>query len=183
MSATGIDLTKRNAAIDILRVFTMLMMIFVNDFWTAKGVPHWMGHAAATEDMLGFSDIIFPAFLFVVGMSVPYAIEGRFSKGFTGLSTAAHILVRSLALIIMGVFTVNTEAGVHPGTGFLTPVYKILMVIAFFMVWNVYPATTTKSTGHLYSALKIIGLLIIFTSSLFFATQKAAFSARDGGEF
>mgnify|MGYP001953038981 CR=1 FL=1 len=48
----------RIASIDILRALTMLLMIWVNDFWTLKEVPKRLQHANATEDYLGFSDVI-----------------------------------------------------------------------------------------------------------------------------
>ncbi|HIF84504.1 MAG TPA: DUF1624 domain-containing protein, partial [Flavobacteriaceae bacterium] len=59
----------RFASIDILRAITMVLMIWVNDFWTLTNVPKWLKHANAVEDYLGFSDIIFPLFLFIVGLS------------------------------------------------------------------------------------------------------------------
>ena len=152
--------TQRNTTIDILRAFTMVMMIFVNDFWTVRGVPHWMEHAATHEDFLGLSDVVFPLFLFVVGMSVPYAIERRLRNGYTGLSTIAHILTRTLALVIMGVFIVNTEQGLSPEAGMSMPLFRTLMVTAFFMIWNIYP----KSEGrirYLHLALQLLGVLIL----------------------
>ena len=54
---------KRVASIDIIRALTMLTMLFVNDFAGMSGLPHWLHHAAMDEDMLGFSDLVFPAFL------------------------------------------------------------------------------------------------------------------------
>ena len=53
----------RLASIDILRAITMVLMIWVNDFWTLTNVPKWLKHANSVEDYLGFSDIIFPLFL------------------------------------------------------------------------------------------------------------------------
>ena len=50
----------RFVSIDILRAITMVLMIWVNDFWTLTNVPKWLKHANAVEDYLGFSDIIFP---------------------------------------------------------------------------------------------------------------------------
>ena len=72
--------SRRNGAIDMLRGLTMFLMIFVNDFWTVGGVPHWLEHTATNEDGMGLADIVFPLFLFVVGLSIPYAIERRFQK-------------------------------------------------------------------------------------------------------
>ena len=72
---------NRIASIDVMRALTMLLMLFVNDIPGLDGVPHWMFHAAYDEDMLGFSDVIFPAFLFCVGMSIPLAVNHRLQRG------------------------------------------------------------------------------------------------------
>ena len=45
----------RYSSIDILRATTMLLMIWVNDFWTLTNIPKWLKHANASEDYLGFS--------------------------------------------------------------------------------------------------------------------------------
>ena len=87
----------------------MLLMIFVNDFWTLKNIPDWLKHAPADFDGMGFSDIIFPLFLFIVGLSIPYAIEARINKGENSQNIFLHILKRSISLIIMGVLMVNYE--------------------------------------------------------------------------
>ena len=71
---------QRVAAVDVFRALTMFLMLFVNDIPGLKNVPHWLMHAAADEDMLGFSDTIFPAFLFCMGMSVSFAIQNRYKK-------------------------------------------------------------------------------------------------------
>lgn len=58
----------RLTSIDILRALTMFFMIWVNDFWTIKDVPKWLEHSKANEGYLGFSDVIFPLFLFILFM-------------------------------------------------------------------------------------------------------------------
>ena len=167
MDMNKLDFSQRNVAIDILRALTMLLMIFVNDFWTVTEVPHWMQHSKSNVDFLGLSDVVFPCFLFVVGMSIPYAIERRFSKGFSELSTVMHILTRSVALMIMGVFTVTTESSISREVGISMHVFTILMVAAFFMIWNVYPKTE-KPVRHLYTVLKIIGVIILIYLAIIF---------------
>ena len=101
--------SRRNLAIDMLRALTMFTMIFVNDFWKVHDVPHWLEHATFGEDFMGLADIVFPGFLFAVGMSIPYAIEGRYSKGYSAESTLGHILSRTFALLVMGAFITNSE--------------------------------------------------------------------------
>ena len=95
----------RIASIDILRALTMVFMIWVNDFWTLTEVPKWLQHANATEDYLGFSDIIFPLFLFIVGLSVPLAMKQRRIKGDSRQSIIKHIIIRSVSLLFIGFFS------------------------------------------------------------------------------
>ena len=161
MRTTTIDFNQRNTAIDILRALTMLLMIFVNDFWNVSGVPEWMLHAKRDQDMLGLSDTVFPCFLFVVGMSIPFALERRFSKGYSGVSTVGHILTRSLALMLMGVLLVNTEAGLSTEVGIPVIVYRILIVIGIFLIWNIYPHTEKRWRKRIYTLLKIAGMLLL----------------------
>ena len=179
MQATTTDFTQRNVAIDILRALTMLLMIFVNDFGSVSGVPGWMQHAKSSQDMLGLSDTVFPCFLFVVGMSIPFAIERRFSKGLSGVSTVGHILTRSLVLLIMGVFIVNTEAGISPETGLSRDVYRILMVTGFLLIWNVYPHSEKPRTRRIYTVLQIVGILLLLYLTIIFRDSKGGvFQAR-----
>ncbi len=91
----------------------MVLMIFVNDLWTLTKVPKWLGHAAAREDYLGLADIVFPLFLFVVGLSLPFAVENRRAKGDSDWMILRHISLRSGSLLIMGLYMMNLEM-IHP---------------------------------------------------------------------
>ena len=149
---------SRNHAIDLLRAMIMVLMVFVNDLWRIASYPRWLGHAAVGEDFLGLSDIVFPCFLFVVGMSIPYALEGRYAKGKCTRSTLRHILTRSLALMVMGVFLVNTESGISPDAFMPNTVYKLFLLVAFFLIWNY------KS----FKVLQIAGVVLLLFLALIF---------------
>ena len=47
---TTLTQPQRLASVDILRALTMLLMIFVNDLWTLKGIPDWLEHVSAKAD-------------------------------------------------------------------------------------------------------------------------------------
>lgn len=159
--------STRNSAIDILRALTMTLMVFVNDLWNVA-YPKWMGHAGMTEDYFGLSDVVFPCFLFVVGMSIPYALENSFAKGKSGQQVAGHILSRTLALLVMGVFLVNLEGGISPEVGISAPVYKLLLVASFILIWNTYPRTDNKNKQYIYKGLKWLGIaLLVFLGIIF----------------
>ena len=160
-------MNKRNLAIDLFRGLTMALMVFVNDFWAILDVPHWMEHFKTMEDGMGLSDIVYPMFLFAMGMSVPYPIERRYAKGYTGEETIRHIFSRTVALLLMGAFIVNSEAGVAWNKG----IYWLLMVAGFFLVWNQYPKDFRPAKG-----LRIAGTVLLTGLAL-------AYRSPDGGLF
>lgn len=131
--------SARIASIDIFRALTMVLMIFVNDLWSLKDIPEWLGHMPAKHDGMGLADLVFPMFLFIVGLSIPHAIKAREKKGESNTLIASHILLRTLALVVMGIFIVNFENI----NGKLMPVsrqvWEILMIVGFFLIWNIYP--------------------------------------------
>ena len=139
----------------------MFTMIFVNDFWKVHDVPHWLEHAVYGEDFMGLADIVFPCFLFAVGMSIPYAIERRYAKGFSAESTLGHILSRTFALLVMGAFITNSEFRLSPEAPYPIGVYWFLMAIGFIGVWNQYPKPASGTQKNLFRAFKIIGVLVL----------------------
>jgi len=159
---------NRIISIDVFRALTMVLMIWVNDFWTLKSIPKWLKHAATGEDYLGFSDVIFPWFLFVMGMSIPFAFEDRIKKGETIIVMLTHIVLRSIALIVMGLFHMNMEMYNHETSFFTKPIYVIISTSAFFMIWNMYPQTDQKKQ-NLFKALRITGVLILIGMFLSFS--------------
>ncbi|MDR0961702.1 MAG: DUF5009 domain-containing protein [Mediterranea sp.] len=163
--------SKRNAAIDLLRALTMFTMIFVNDFWKIHDVPHWLEHARWDEDFMGLADVVFPCFLFAVGMSIPYAIERRYAKGLSGESTIKHILSRSFALIVMGAFISNSEARLSAEVPYSIGIYWIVMVVGFICIWNQYPRTDSLRTRRIYIALKVIGTVLLLYLALTFRSE------------
>jgi len=173
---TKIDFTHRNIGIDLFRALTMFVMIFVNDFWKIHEVPHWLEHASRGEDFLGLADVVFPLFLFAVGLSIPFAIERRYTKGESGESIIGHILSRTLALLVMGAFITNSEARLSPDVSYRIGVYWLLMVTAFILIWNYYPRSDNPNRKKLYMLLKVAGVIILFYLAV-------TFRSPDGGVF
>ena len=149
---------KRIASIDIFRALTMLMMLFVNDFAGMSGIPHWMHHAKTMEDMMGFSDLVFPAFLFCVGLSIPFAIGTRYQKGATQVSILGHILGRTLALVVMGIFSMNLRS---VEGGLSHPVLTLLAVASYFLIWNNYPRNREGRKPVWTRILQVLGIAIL----------------------
>jgi heparan-alpha-glucosaminide N-acetyltransferase len=54
-----------------------------------------------------FVDLVFPAFLFLVGMSVPFALGGRLEKGEPVWKVLRHVAVRTGFLLLIGILMVH----------------------------------------------------------------------------
>lgn len=125
----------RILAIDAFRGITILVMIFVNTLAGVRGMPAWMAHAAADADAMTFPDVVFPAFLFIVGMAIPFAMARRDSA----LRRWGHVLARAAGLLVLGVFMVNAEDGYNEAAmGMSIHLWSLLFYGCAILVWAVY---------------------------------------------
>jgi predicted acyltransferase len=136
----------------------MLLMIFVNDLELVERVPKWLEHAAEGEDLLGLADTVFPAFLFIVGLSIPFAIRQWESKGMSKSRMLGRILSRSFALLVMGIYAVNYEEYTTGPAPLGKYAWLLIATIAFFLIWLDYPAGWS---GVRKWALRWVGILVL----------------------
>ena len=152
---------QRITSIDILRALTMVLMIFVNDLWSLKNIPGWLEHVEPGVDGIGLADVVFPAFLFIVGLSLPFAIENRRKKGDSEGQLVMHVIARTIALLTMGVFLVNGETINAAAMGIPKYLWYPLSCLSFILIWNVYPKTAKRSLVYGAKAIGIITLVIL----------------------
>ncbi|WP_342644657.1 DUF5009 domain-containing protein [Mucilaginibacter sp. CSA2-8R] len=157
------DTSSRLHSVDVFRAVTMFLMIFVNELSGAKAIPGWIDHAEANADALGFADTIFPAFLFIVGLSIPFAISSKQQKGASPRGVLAYIGYRSFALIVMGFYQVNLET-YNENHWLPKAAWAILATVAFFMIWLNYKSTVAKGErygmiGAGYAILVVLALV------------------------
>ena len=102
--------SKRIVSIDALRGFTMLFIIGGGEFLSSLHEA-WPGFLTKTlaENMehagwegFYFLDLIFPLFLFLVGLLLPIVILGRLEGGANPGDLYGHIIKRTLVLIFLG---------------------------------------------------------------------------------
>ena len=138
----------------------MFLMLWVNDFWTLNSIPKWLKHAVSGEDYLGFSDLIFPWFLFAIGLSIPFAFESRLLKGENNVTIGKHILLRTIALLVMGLFHMNMEMYNHQTSYISKPIFVIISTFAFFMIWNDHSRLKGKN-DFFYKLLPFLGVTVL----------------------
>ena len=156
----------RIASIDIFRGLTMLVMIFVNDLADVRGLPWWTYHAHARQDLMTYVDMVFPFFLFIVGMSMPLAIARRLKQNPSHAALWLHVALRSCGLIVLGLILANADKADPTRMPISGPAWALLGLTGGILVWLV-PSRDPRYR-RLYLALRIIGLLLlIFVYAIF----------------
>ncbi len=125
----------RVLSIDLLRGADVLLMLFVNEVAGVTGAPAFLLHRPSDFDGMTITDLVFPAFLFIVGIAIPFALGGRLRRGQSRVEVWKHVVARSLALVVMGVLMVNAEQGV---SGILSrPAWYVLVTFGVLLTWGV----------------------------------------------
>ncbi len=93
---------KRLISLDALRGFTIAAMVIVNDPGTWQHVYWPLRHA----DWNGctITDLIFPFFLFMVGVSIALAYSKRMEAKASKKSIYKKIIIRSINIYLLGIF-------------------------------------------------------------------------------
>ena len=149
----------RVASIDIFRGMTMLVMIFVNQLGEMNGLPWWTRHMPANINGMTYVDMVFPFFLFIVGMSLPLAIQHRLNKGDSELGLWVHVTTRSVGLIVLGLILANREKVNSQLTHMGANAWAFLALLGAILFWISYPRSPRYK--YFFGALKIAGLVLL----------------------
>ncbi|HEX4066382.1 MAG TPA: DUF5009 domain-containing protein [Acidobacteriaceae bacterium] len=160
----GQTTSTRVVSIDIFRGITMALMIFVNDLASVHGLSKWTYHMPANVDAMTYVDMVFPAFLFIVGMSLPLAVRQRLRRSPSMSRLWLHVTLRSAALLVLGLILANVEdcdrARMH-----LSPyLWALLGLSGAILLWNVY----TGLSSRVVLILRLAGAaLLVFVFAIF----------------
>jgi predicted acyltransferase len=158
--------SRRILSIDIFRGLTMMVMIFVNDLASIHGLPWWTNHALEEQNLMTYVDMVFPFFLFIVGMSMPLAIRRRLDQNPSTRALCLHIVLRSFGLIILGLILANAGLGDHGLMGISNAAWALLAIAGAILLW-LAPGPATQR-NWLHQALQILGfVLLLIAFSIF----------------
>jgi heparan-alpha-glucosaminide N-acetyltransferase len=146
---------ERLLSLDGFRGFVVLAMIWVNYIAEMPGLPRWLKHASATDDGFTLPDLVFPAFLFIVGVSIPLALHRHVGKA--TLSLAGKLLWRAFGLILLGVVLANAYR--YDASAALLPkaLYFTLFYMAVLLMWR---DTKGKSRTVFWIGAAMMALLL-----------------------
>ena len=127
---------KRLVSVDLLRGLDIAFMIMVNNnggehAWAEMHHAAWNGFTA--------TDLVFPTFLFVVGVSIVFATQARLSRGQSARQLAGHTVRRACILFAFGI-VVNSFPFFHLAHmrfyGVLQRIAVCYLVVELFYLWD-----------------------------------------------
>jgi predicted acyltransferase len=101
--------SRRLASLDAFRGLTVLMMLLVNNLALDGKSPLWLTHARWDRGLY-LADIVFPWFLFILGVAVPYSAASNKRKGYSFGRFVLKILERTGMLIFLGMLIDSSVA-------------------------------------------------------------------------
>lgn len=161
-------MATRLRALDVFRGLTIVAMIFVNDLASVRDIPGWLKHAPDGADTMTFVDVVFPAFLFIVGMAIPFALARRIDAHEGRLRPVlGHIVLRSFSLLILGFAMVNISFLDASATGIPKGLWSALLFLAAVMIWASLPDAVRARRAPAWSVKGAGVLLLIILAAVY----------------
>lgn len=145
---------KRVVSLDIFRGLTVAAMIFVNTLPISPYTPFLLKHSPWIG--LTLVDLVFPFFLFIVGVSMAYSFKHRANQSAKQLW--GHFLYRVAALFTIGLF-LNWIGGGLP--------LRIPGVLQLIALASLFAAPLARSKTR-WIILAVVILMVIQSSILIF---------------
>lgn len=155
--------TQRIASIDIFRGITMAVMIFVNALDGVRGLPWWTHHARASVDVMTYVDMVFPFFLFAVGLSLPIAVERRLKRNASTVALWIHVITRSVSLVVLGLILANAEKANRARMGISGDLWAILGILCAALFLLDYSAfKRVQPYSRILQGTGLLGVVILY---------------------
>ncbi len=127
---------KRLLSLDVARGITIAFMIMVNN---NGGPGSWRFMNHAVWNGLTPTDLVFPTFVFIVGVSVVFAFDARLARGASRTRLAVHTAQRAAILILFGIVVNSFPFFELPHMRFYGVLQRIAvcyLVVGLFYLWD-----------------------------------------------
>ncbi|MFB3889478.1 MAG: acyltransferase family protein [Candidatus Bathyarchaeia archaeon] len=167
MASSNVPFLKgRLVALDAFRGIAIVLMILVNN---PGGDAYYSFLQHATWNGFTLADLAFPLFVFIVGVSIPFALANKLDQGVGKKALLIRVARRTIILFVLGVFISGFPFGFDPSTFrimgvlqrlalcylfasvlflFLKPKWRILVTLAVPLVyWVLMTAVPVPGYG------------------------------------
>ncbi len=164
----------RLGSLDAFRGFDILVMVFVNAIAAMRAIPFVLRHAPAEMDTYTLTDLVFPGFLFIVGVAIPLSLGKRIQPGGSLGRVLARIAVRTAGLVFLGLIEVNQDAYSAAETGLSRALWYLLAYAAIIGLWNIYPKTDEPKRRRVYTGLRLLSVAVLVVLVILFRGRTEA---------
>lgn len=163
-AAVATPATGRLISLDAYRGLIMLTLLCGGIFQSLEGHPTWDWLARQNEHVAWqgtvYWDLIQPAFMFMVGVAMPFAFAARTARGDGWSAQALHALRRAAMLVVIGVLLDHIGAE-HVQVGFI----RVLQQIAFGYLVAFLVLGRSLTTQAAVVATILVGYQMLWTSN------------------
>ena len=158
--------SERLLSLDVFRGITIMGMILVNNPGTWGAIYPQLEHAKWHG--CTFTDLIFPFFLFIVGVAISYSLSKRKAQGGSMKSLYINIFRRTIILFVLGIILAGFPFGLLFGHEFSWSTIRIpgvLQRIAIvYMISSILFLSTSTKFQYWFTGL----ILVIYTMLMSF---------------
>ncbi len=151
--------TERLLSLDVFRGITIMGMILVNNPGTWSAIYPQLRHAEWHG--CTFTDLIFPFFLFIVGVAISYSLTKRKAQGGSMKSLYLNIFRRSVILFLLGIILAGFPFGLildHQFSWATIRIPGVLQRIALvYLVASILFLTTNTKAQYWITGAILIG--------------------------
>jgi predicted acyltransferase len=159
MSELIAEKTDRLVSLDVVRGITIAGMILVNHPGSWGNKYGMLGHAQWN----GWTptDLVFPFFLFIVGVAMTLSFDRRLAKGHSRVRLFEHVVRRSLMLFLLGLIMYG-----FPNWRLIWPFILFIIGLSFLFMkeppfsWGETPKQASMSA---FAWVMLIGSIMFFT--------------------
>lgn len=136
--------TKRLLSLDAFRGFDIVLMFFVNLSASRAAFPEWFGHAGWNGGRHGqwLADFVFPWFLFIVGVAVPFSMGSGRGQGQSPARRITAAVRRALLIYALGILiwmAKTAKDGVGWADGGFVPKPGTAITWDTLLHWDILP--------------------------------------------
>lgn len=151
--------SDRLVSLDVFRGITIMGMILVNNPGTWSAVYPQLLHAEWHG--CTFTDLIFPFFLFIVGVAISYSLTKRKAQGGSMKSLYLNIIRRTVILFLLGIILNGFPFGLLFGHQFSWETLRIpgvlqRIAVVYFVAAFLFLTTSTKFQFWFTAAILVL---------------------------
>ncbi|HMR18629.1 MAG TPA: DUF5009 domain-containing protein [Sphingobacterium sp.] len=165
---------KRNYSIDLLRGLAIIGMVLAAVIPWTSDFPGWMYHAQVGPPNFKFNpnnpgitwvDLVFPFFLFAMGVAFPLALRNKLANRQYGVITSG-LLRRGLLLVFFAITLAYLTPENLTGPDWLNYATSLLTFFSFFLIFMRFEGGKLRRYGLQLLGFVVIGLLIWYHSEV-----------------